>query len=214
MCIQASGRLFVNWSCLGKFRRMYRRLGGYVPMCSHPGSDWSTPARVWVVQLPPGSGMARRWPRIADLATTQSTLLGLAANFADFSTRLPLPITAPPTAGFVSLPVDRLSNELWASPAVGIVARVPDLPHDRLSGPDDPGPRSGLLAQVSTEMVQAMKEYHGKGPISANSYLIDDLLFVVLREGMTRSEQTMFDAGHEDAVRIFARSSRTRWPSD
>ena len=48
-----------------------------------------------------------------------------------------------------------------------------------------------------------MKQYHGKGPISAKSYLIDDLLFVVLREGMTRSEQTMLDAGHEDAVRHF-----------
>jgi uncharacterized protein YbcI len=84
-----------------------------------------------------------------------------------------------------------------------MVASVPDSSCDRLSGPEDPGPRTGLLARVSTEMVRAMKQYHGKGPISAKSYLIDDLLFVVLREGMTRSEQTMLDAGHEDAVRDF-----------
>ena len=52
-------------------------------------------------------------------------------------------------------------------------------------------------------MVRAMKQYYGKGPVSAKSYLIDDLLFIVMREGMTQAEQTMLDAGRQDTVRQF-----------
>jgi uncharacterized protein YbcI len=74
--------------------------------------------------------------------------------------------------------------------------------HDPLSSPENPE-QGGLLSQISTQMVRAMKHYYGKGPISAKSYLIDDLLFIVMREGMTQSEQTMLDAGHETTVRNF-----------
>jgi uncharacterized protein YbcI len=60
-----------------------------------------------------------------------------------------------------------------------------------------------LLSRISTEMVRAMKEFYGKGPMHAKSYFIDDLLFVVMRGGMTQSEQTMLNAGHQDTVRQF-----------
>jgi len=60
-----------------------------------------------------------------------------------------------------------------------------------------------VLARISTEMVRTMKQYYGKGPVSAKSYLVDDLLFVVMREGITRAEQTMLDAGREGTVRSF-----------
>jgi uncharacterized protein YbcI len=69
--------------------------------------------------------------------------------------------------------------------------------------PDESGQGAGLLSQLSTQMVRAMKQYYGKGPVSAKSYLIDDLLFIVMREGMTQSEQTMLDAGHQGTVRQF-----------
>jgi uncharacterized protein YbcI len=61
----------------------------------------------------------------------------------------------------------------------------------------------GLLSRISTEMVRTMKQYYGKGPVSAKSYLVDDLLFVVLREGITQAEQTMLAAGREGMVRHF-----------
>jgi len=60
-----------------------------------------------------------------------------------------------------------------------------------------------VLQRLSTEMVQAMKQYYGKGPVSAKSYLVDDLLFIVMREGITQAEQTMLDAGREGTVRNF-----------
>jgi uncharacterized protein YbcI len=62
---------------------------------------------------------------------------------------------------------------------------------------------SGLLSRISNAMVQAQKEYFGKGPDRAKSYLVDDLLFVVMRGGITVAEQTMLQAGQADLVREF-----------
>ena len=48
-----------------------------------------------------------------------------------------------------------------------------------------------------------MKKHFGRGHVSAKSYLIDDFLLVVMRGGLTIAEQTMLEAGREDAVREF-----------
>lgn len=60
-----------------------------------------------------------------------------------------------------------------------------------------------LLAQISDEMVRAKKEFFGKGPTKAKSYVLDDLLLVVMRGGMTTAEKTMLEFGHPDQVRQF-----------
>lgn len=79
-----------------------------------------------------------------------------------------------------------------------------DVPH-----PPEPalGSQSGasLLSAISREMVKAMKTYYGRGPTKAKSYLMDDLLFIVMREGITQAEQTMLDAGKDDEVQAFRR---------
>jgi uncharacterized protein YbcI len=75
--------------------------------------------------------------------------------------------------------------------------------------PDAPAPAlkveqgESLLSAISREIVHAMKQYYGRGPTQAKSYLIDDLLFVVMRGGITVAEQTMLEAGEEDTVRAF-----------
>lgn len=61
----------------------------------------------------------------------------------------------------------------------------------------------GLLARISNEMVRAQKEFFGKGPTEAKSYLLDDLLFIVMRGGMTTAEKTMLEFGKQDQVRQF-----------
>jgi uncharacterized protein YbcI len=61
----------------------------------------------------------------------------------------------------------------------------------------------GLLGRISTEMVQLMKQYYGKGPTKAKSYFLDDFLIVVMRGGTTRAERTMLEADREDTVREF-----------
>lgn len=60
-----------------------------------------------------------------------------------------------------------------------------------------------LLAHISNEFVAMQKEYWGLGPVKAKSYMMDDLLLVVMRGGMTRAERTMIDFGQHDQVRGF-----------
>jgi uncharacterized protein YbcI len=60
-----------------------------------------------------------------------------------------------------------------------------------------------LLQRISREMGLIQKQAFGKGPLSAKSYLFDDLLLIVMREGLTVAERTMLDFGREDLVRSF-----------
>lgn len=70
--------------------------------------------------------------------------------------------------------------------------------------PEDSEERGqGLLARLSNEMVRAQKEFFGKGPTQAKSYILDDMLIIVMRGGMTTAEQTMLKFGRADQVRQF-----------
>jgi uncharacterized protein YbcI len=60
-----------------------------------------------------------------------------------------------------------------------------------------------LLSRISNEMAQAQKAFFGKGPTGAKSYILDDMLFVVMRGGFTTAEMTMLEFGHADLVRQF-----------
>jgi uncharacterized protein YbcI len=60
-----------------------------------------------------------------------------------------------------------------------------------------------LNASISRGIVASMKKYFGKGPESAKAYLMDDLLFVVMRGGVLTAEDTMIEAGQYDLVREF-----------
>jgi uncharacterized protein YbcI len=59
-------------------------------------------------------------------------------------------------------------------------------------------------------MVRLQKEYYGRGPVKAKSYMLDDLLVTVMRGGMTTAERTMLDLGRSDAVRAF----RQEWQNE
>jgi uncharacterized protein YbcI len=65
-------------------------------------------------------------------------------------------------------------------------------------------PRGGdMLARISDEMVGAKKRFFGKGPEQAKSYMLDDMLIVVMRGGLTTAEQTMLKFGRPNLVRQF-----------
>lgn len=55
-------------------------------------------------------------------------------------------------------------------------------------------------ARISNGVVGLLKEYYGKGPQRAKTYLHDDLVVVLLRGGFTRVEETLLEAGEGDAV--------------
>jgi len=60
-----------------------------------------------------------------------------------------------------------------------------------------------LLASISNEFVQMQKQYWGLGPVSVKSYMMDDLLLIVMRGGLTQAEHTMLDFDEADLVRDF-----------
>ncbi len=69
---------------------------------------------------------------------------------------------------------------------------------------DEQGP---LRSEISTAMVGLYKEHYGKGPTHCRTYLEPNLVVVVLGEGYTPGERTMFEAGKWHDVR----SARQVW---
>ncbi len=67
-----------------------------------------------------------------------------------------------------------------------------------------------LLSRISNEIVAAQKRYFGRGPTQAKSYIIDDILLVVMRGGLTVAEQSMLEFGEKDMVREFRQPFENR----
>jgi uncharacterized protein YbcI len=67
---------------------------------------------------------------------------------------------------------------------------------------DEETPLSGgeLLSTISTRIVSLLREHYGRGPTKAKTYVLDDLVVCVLRNGFTAVEQTMMDSGQHDEV--------------
>ncbi len=63
--------------------------------------------------------------------------------------------------------------------------------------------RPGLRAEISNAMVGLKKEFYGKGPTKAKTYINDNYVFCVLQGGLTRNEETLLAAGEEDLVRQY-----------
>jgi uncharacterized protein YbcI len=58
------------------------------------------------------------------------------------------------------------------------------------------------LAEVTNGIVGLFREYYGRGPTRAKSYLLDDTYIVtVLRDTMTTVERTLVARGEADLVR-------------
>lgn len=57
------------------------------------------------------------------------------------------------------------------------------------------------LAAVSREMVRLKAQHYGKGAVEAKTYLNGDFLFVVMRGGVTKVEETLLASGDEALVR-------------
>jgi uncharacterized protein YbcI len=70
------------------------------------------------------------------------------------------------------------------------------------------GPQKSLgemRATISREMVRLMAEYYGKGPTRAKTYIVEDLVVVVLEESFTRAEKTLVERGEREAIQHIRR---------
>jgi uncharacterized protein YbcI len=57
-----------------------------------------------------------------------------------------------------------------------------------------------MRATISNEIVRLQAEYYGKGPTRAKTYIVDDLVVVVLEETFTRAEKTLAERGEREAI--------------
>jgi uncharacterized protein YbcI len=62
-----------------------------------------------------------------------------------------------------------------------------------------------MRATISREMVRLQAEYYGKGPTKAKTYIVDDLVVVVLEESFTRAEKTLVERGEREAIQHIRR---------
>jgi hypothetical protein len=87
---------------------------------------------------------------------------------------------------------------------------------DAKAASDAPLAGGHLLSAISTSIVGILREHYGRGPMKAKTYVLDDIIVVVMRgSGFTPLEQTIMNSGQPD--RVIAMSEdfqpRQRWPS-
>src|SRR6185437_5745222 len=90
------------------------------------------------------------------------------------------------------------------------------MPDERFDEPDPADAISGAAADtlagvadaagdirhdISNAMESLKKEFYGKGPVKAKTYLNDNYVFCAMEGGLTRNEETLLAAGHDEVVR-------------
>src|SRR3954462_13790068 len=62
-----------------------------------------------------------------------------------------------------------------------------------------------MRAIISNEIVRLQAEYYGKGPTRSKTYIVDDLVVIVLEESFTRAEKTLAQRGEREAIQHIRR---------
>lgn len=77
----------------------------------------------------------------------------------------------------------------------------------KLSEPEkvkDDAPGGGSMrAEISSALVSIMKQYLGKGPTNARTFINERYVFCVMEGGLTRADETLLASHEEDAVRSY-----------
>jgi uncharacterized protein YbcI len=60
--------------------------------------------------------------------------------------------------------------------------------------------RSSPAMEISNAAVQILRDYTGRGPTKARTYIQDDLVTILLQDTLTRGERTLVEGGHWDRV--------------
>src|SRR4051794_35884306 len=72
-------------------------------------------------------------------------------------------------------------------------------------GTGDRSSLGAMRATISNEIVRLQAEYYGKGPTRAKTYIVEDLVVVVLEESFTRAEKTLAERGEREAIQHIRR---------
>jgi uncharacterized protein YbcI len=60
-----------------------------------------------------------------------------------------------------------------------------------------------LRGRISHAMVGMKKDFYGKGPTKAKTFINDEYVFVVMEGGLTRNEEVLIAAGQHELVRAY-----------
>ena len=71
-----------------------------------------------------------------------------------------------------------------------------------------------MRATISNEIVRLQAEYYGKGPTRAKTYIVEDLVVVVLEESFTRAEKTLAERGEREAIEHIRRRFQQQMADD
>jgi uncharacterized protein YbcI len=66
--------------------------------------------------------------------------------------------------------------------------------------------RGTHASEISDGLVSLHKQYYGRGPTQARTYLVNDTVISLLRGGFTQIERTLIDQGNADAVHEMRRN--------
>jgi uncharacterized protein YbcI len=66
--------------------------------------------------------------------------------------------------------------------------------------PDSRHAGGDIRGNISRRIVQLHKEFYGRGPDKAKTYVSGDLVVVLMRGGFTRVEETLLEEGRGEAV--------------
>src|ERR687893_3026865 len=80
--------------------------------------------------------------------------------------------------------------------------RNPLTQHDWTDGVETERKRS-INLEISNAMVGLKKQFYGKGPTKAKTYINDNYVFCILEGGLTRNEETLLAAGQHSLVREY-----------
>lgn len=70
----------------------------------------------------------------------------------------------------------------------------------------DAGRSTSPLLEISNAIVALHKRYYGKGPTSAKTYMVGELVVVLLKGGYTQVERTLHLEGRSEAVMVQRRA--------
>jgi uncharacterized protein YbcI len=60
--------------------------------------------------------------------------------------------------------------------------------------------RQKLAVAISNAVVGVLRDYTGRGPTKARTYIADDLITCVMRDTLTKGERTLVEHGREEHV--------------
>jgi len=79
--------------------------------------------------------------------------------------------------------------------------RRPDLSENRDDLMEASSSEHTARLEISNGIVQLMSGFYGRGPDKAKTFVVDNYVFVVLEDLLTRAETTMVENGRADLVR-------------